>query len=306
MRAPTTARRIPITMHDVIIIGGSYAGLSAGLQVARARRKLLVIDAGSRRNRFASSSHGFLGQDGKDPGAIAAAGRAELLAYPTVTWIDGTAAAVRAENDAFVIELASGQQVTGKRVIVAAGVSDELPAIPGVAERWGSHVFHCPYCHGYELDQGKVGVIATTPLSFHQAVMLTDWGPTTYFTRGQFEPSDEELAVLTRRGVTIEHGAVRAVTGAADVELEDGRVLSFAGLFMATGLKITTPLVAQLGLELEDGMMGKYIKTDASKETSVRGVFACGDVALGAGSVAFAVGDGALAGVRAHQSLLFR
>lgn len=293
-------------MHDVIIIGGSYAGLSAGLQIARGRRKLLVIDAGSRRNRFASSSHGFLGQDGKDPAAIAAAGRAELLAYPTVTWIDGSAIAARADGDGFAVDLATGDHVVGKRLILAAGISDELPEIPGLADRWGSHVFHCPYCHGYELDGGRIGVIATSPLSFHQAMMLPDWGPTTYFTRGLFEPTEEEIGALARRGVEIERGALRAVTGSADVALEDGRVLRFAGLFVGSTMKITTPLVAQLGLELEDGMMGKYIKTDASKETTVRGVFACGDIALGAGSVAFAVGDGALAGVRAHQSLMFR
>jgi thioredoxin reductase len=305
MRALITARRTS-NMHDVIIIGGSYAGISAGLQVARARRKVLVVDAGSRRNRFASSSHGFLGQDGKDPAAIASAGRAELLAYPTVTWLEGTAVAAGVKGDGFSVELASGDHVASKRLILAAGVTDELPAIPGVAERWGKHVFHCPYCHGYELDGGRVGVIATSPLSFHQAVMLTDWGPTTYFTRGLFEPTEEEVVALARRGVEVERGALRAVTGSADVQLEDGRTLSFAGLFLASTIKITTPLVAQLGLELEDGMMGKYIKTDASKETTVRGVFACGDIAQPAGSVAFAVGDGALAGVRTHQSLLFR
>ena len=133
-----------------------------------------------------------------------------------------------------------------------------------------------------------------------------DWGPTTYFTRGLFEPTDEEGAALAKRRVEIEHGALHAVTGSADVQLVDGRVLSFAGLFLASTITITTPLVAQLGLALEDGMMGKYIKTDASKETTVPGVFACGDIALAAGSVAFAVGDGALAGVRTHQSLIFR
>ncbi len=157
-------------MHDVIVIGGSFAGISAALQAARARRRVLVIDAGSRRNRFASSSHGFLGQDGRDPAAIIATARAELLSYPTVTWLDATAAAVRGLADAFVLELASGDYVQGKRLILAAGVTDELPAIPGLAERWGTSVFHCPYCHGYELDGGRIGVLATSPLSFHQAI----------------------------------------------------------------------------------------------------------------------------------------
>jgi len=295
-----------MTMYDVIIIGGSYAGISAGLQLARARRRVLVIDAGSRRNRFASASHGFLGQDGRDPGAIAAHARAELLAYPTVTWIDGTATTARPVEDNFAVELASGERVTARRLILAAGVTDELPAIPGVQERWGTHVFHCPYCHGYELGGGPTGVIATNPHSVHQAMLLRDWGPTTYLTRGLFEPTAEELAGLARRGVTIERAAVQSISGSADVHLEDGRVLSFAGLFLAPKITIATPIVAQLGLELDEAPFGRFVKTDPMKETSVRGVFACGDIAVAAGGVATAVGEGARAGYATHASLIHR
>jgi thioredoxin reductase len=144
------------------------------------------------------------------------------------------------------------------------------------------------------------------PMSIHQAVLLPDWGPTTYFTRGLFEPTAEELVVLAKRGVEIERGAVTAITGAADVQLADGRVLSFVGLFLGPTLEISTPIVAQLGCELDDGPMGKFVRTDAMKETTVRGVFACGDIAVAGGAVATAVGEGARAGYATHASLIFR
>jgi thioredoxin reductase len=296
-------------MHDVIVVGGSYAGISAALQIARGRRRVLVIDAGVRRNRFVKSAHGFLGQDGRDPAEIAAAGRAELLLYPNVSWLDGSASDARVSADGFTVTLASGECHAGRRLVLASGVTDELPDIPGVSERWGRSIFHCPYCHGYELGQGRIGVLGTSPLSVHSALMLPDWGETTYFTRGLFAPSEEEHAALKRRGVKLEDAAIAAIEGEAhepSVRLTNGATLSFAGLFLLPKMLITSPLATRLGCAIEDGPLGKYLHTDAMKETSVPGVFACGDLALPMGSLAFAVGDGARAGVAAHQSLIFR
>lgn len=289
--------------HDVIIVGGSYAGISAALQLARARRRVLVIDAGVRRNRNAAHSHGFLGHDGMAPGEIANRAREQLLAYPTVTWRTASASSARATADGF--EVVAGEVHAARRLVLALGVVDELPDIPGVAERWGRHIFHCPYCHGYELDRGDVGVIATSPASVHQAQLLTEWGTTTYFTRGMFEPDADTLADLTRRGLTIVRERVAEVIGDADVRLADGRVLSFAGLFVASRTRPATALATELGCELEESPIGWFIKTDAMKATSVPGIFACGDAALAMGSVAFAVGDGARAGMSAHRSLVF-
>jgi thioredoxin reductase len=138
-------------LHDAIIIGGSYSGMAAALQLARARRRVLVVDAGQRRNRFARYSHGFLTQDGEPPDAIAARAREQLMRYPTVTWIEGAAkSAVTAENG-FQVQLAGGARHDGRRLVLATGVADELPDLPGLRERWGSSVFLCPYCDGYEL-----------------------------------------------------------------------------------------------------------------------------------------------------------
>jgi thioredoxin reductase len=297
-----------LMMHDVIVVGGSFAGISAALQLARARRDVVVIDAGVRRNRFAASAHGFLGQDGRAPDAIVATGRAELLAYPTATWIEGLATQASAVTGGFAIVLASGERLVGKRLVLALGVVDELPALPGVAERWGKTVFHCPYCHGYELGGGPIAVLATMSLSVHHAMLLPDWGPTTYFTRGVFEPDREARRELERRGTVINSELVTAVTGETGVEihLQGGRVLAFAGLFLASRIRVATPLAAQLGCELEDSPIGSFLRTDPTKETTVRGVFACGDASVGAGAVAIAVAEGVRAGVGAHASLIFR
>ena len=185
-------------MYDVIIIGGSYAGLAAALQLVRARRRVLILDAGQRRNRFAGHSHGFLGQDGQPPGAIAAKGKAEVLAYPTVTWKDALAAEAVRTPDGFVVR-ADGDEFRGKRLILATGVVDELPAVPGLEERWGKRVFFCPYCDGYEFGLGSLAVLATSPQSARFAILISEWagpGQTTFFLNGQPEPDAHELAQL--------------------------------------------------------------------------------------------------------------
>jgi thioredoxin reductase len=289
---------------DVIIVGGGYAGMSAALQLVRARRKVLVIDGGKRRNRFAQASYGFLSRDGADPAEIARIGREELETYPTLAWRDGTAASATFNGDDFTIETTEGERYTSRRLLLATGVSDTLPAVEGLAERWGRHVFHCPYCHGYELDRGPVGVIATSDQSQHQAMLLTEWGETTFFINGAFEPTAEERDHLTSKDVRIEDNLITRVEGDADVRLSDGRLVRLAGIFTAPRNAPSTPLAESLGCELEETPFGVQIRTD-SKQTSVAGVFACGDTAHMPHSIALAVADGALAGAMVHRSLVF-
>ena len=294
-------------MFDVIVIGGSYAGLSAALQLARARRKVLVIDGGKRRNRFAATSHGFLGQDGRAPGDIVVDARAQLMAYPTVRWIDGMARTAEAIGPVFAVETEDGESLEARRIVLAIGVSDELPGIPGLAERWGRSVFHCPYCHGYELGDGPIGVLAVSAMSMHHASMLPDWGKTTLFVNGAFELDEDRLEELNRRAVTIEREPVVRISGErADVELADGRVVPVAGLFTLTSTRPAGTLAEKLGCAFDEGPLGAFIRTDGTKETTVPGVFAVGDAARGAGNVALAVGDGAMGGAGTHQSLIFR
>jgi thioredoxin reductase len=293
--------------YDVMIIGGSYAGLAAGLQLARARRRVLVIDAGMRRNRFAGNSHGFLTQDGTAAAEIAAKGRSQLLAYDTVEWLAGEATRAGAVEEGFRITIgATGEERTGRRLVLAPGVKDHLPEIPGLEERWGRSVFHCPYCHGYELDRGRIGVLALSPKSFHHAMLLPDWGPTTFFLNGAFTPDLEQTEQLRRRGVTLDGGIVDRLEGdGATIVMRDGRVVPLDGLFTLTRTSVASPIAEQLGCAFDEGPTGAVIRTDGIKATTVPGVFACGDAARMAGSVTLAVGDGALAGMAAHQSLIF-
>lgn len=298
------------TMYDVIIIGGSYAGLSAALQLGRARRKVLIIDEGFRRNRFASHSHGFITQDGVDPAVIAADARAQVMEYRTVDWLSGRVDAAQrslsVDSRTASFEVMAGNACyRARRLILALGVRDILPDIEGLKERWGSSVFHCPYCHGYELNQGKIGVIASSELSMHHALMLPDWGPTTFLLNRAFQPDRDQLAALAARSVIVERSPVEAMKGHADVQLTDGRTLSFSGLFALAPFEISTSIPQQLGLDMEQGPLGSTIKTDAMKKTSMPGVFACGDAARPMASVALAVGDGNLAGMSAHRSLMF-
>jgi thioredoxin reductase len=293
--------------HDVIIIGGSYAGLAAGLQLARARRRVLVVDAGIRRNRFAGSSHGFLTQDGTSAAQIATKGRSQLLAYESVEWLSGEATRAEAEDGGFRVAIeAAGREETGRRLVLALGVKDHLPDIPGLEERWGRSVFHCPYCHGYELDRGRIGVLAVSPQSQHHAMMLPDWGPTTFFLDGAFAPDAEQAEQLRRRGVAVVEGIVDRLEGdGATLVMRDGRVFALDGLFTLSRTSIASPIAGQLGCAFDDGPTGPVIRTDPIKATTVPGVFACGDAARMAGSVSLAVGDRALAGMAAHQSLIF-
>ena len=298
---------------DVIVIGGSYAGLSGALQLARARRRVLVVDAGQRRNRFAGDSHGFLTRDGQPAAAIAAEGRAQLAAYPTVRFHDGMALGARPDGDGdgigndigFSVELSDGTQARAARLLLATGVRDELPPIPGLAERWGKSVFHCPYCHGYELDGGRIGVIANGPMSLHQAQMLPHWGRVTLFANEVCPLDAEQQADLDRRGVVVEPVRVDRIEERATVILAGGRRLEMDGLFTFGRLHMASPVAEGLGCALDDGPLGPYIRTDDTRQTTVPGVFAAGDAIRNAGNVAMAVADGAMAGVGVHRSLLF-
>lgn len=292
-------------LYDVIVVGGSYAGMAAALQLLRARRHVLVIDAGQRRNRFANHSHGFLSQDGVDPSEIAKRSREQLSRYETLAWYEGTAERAGGSRGAFSVVLADGRSSEGRRVLFATGVSDTLPAIEGLEERWGKSVFHCPYCHGYELDRGRIGVIATGLGSLHQALLLPDWGDVTLFTNGALKLDEAQHGELAARGAKIEKVTIIRLEGEADVRLADGRLLSFAGLFTASRNRPATAIAETLGCELEETPFGFQIRTDGMKETSVSGAFACGDVARVPHSVSLAVGDGAWAGAQVHRSLVF-
>jgi thioredoxin reductase len=294
--------------HDVIVIGGSFAGLSAALQLARARRRLLVVDAGRPRNRFARASHGFLGQDGRAPAAIVESARTQVLAYPTAEFIAGEATEARQCDGEFEVALASGATHHARGLILATGVVDELPDVPGLRERWGATVLHCPYCHGYEVAARRLGVLATGPQALHQALLLPDWSPdVTLFTNGVVAPDDVQRAALQARGVRLEAEPVTALLGEAPllsgVRLADGRVAALDALFTVSRTRPASALAEQLGCAFDEGPFGPVIRTSDRKETTVPGVFAAGDAARPAHNATWASADGVTAGIAAHQSL---
>lgn len=295
--------------HDAIVIGGSYAGLSAAIHIARARRSVCVIDAGAPRNRFADASHGFFGQDGAEPHAMIAEALAQLQRYPTVRTIAGEAIGASAVAGGFEVKLADGETLTAAKLVLAFGISDVLPELPGLVERWGKSVLHCPYCHGFEYGGQRLGVLQTMPMSAHQALLIADWGPTTLYLNGGDMPDAEVQAKLARRGVEIEPAQIEALRGEAttlsSLTLADGREVPIEALYLAPHSRLNSSLAEQLGCALDDGPFGPVIRTDAAKLTTVPGVYAAGDAARAPHNASWAAADGVTAGVSLHQSLVF-
>lgn len=297
-------------MHcDAIIIGGSFAGLSAAMYLARGRRSVCIVDAGAPRNRFAAHSHGFFAHDGSEPATMLATARAQVAAYPTTTFVEGEAVSAARDGDGFSVRLATGEVHHGARLILAFGISDELPAIPGLAERWGTSVLHCPYCHGYELSGRRLGVLNTSPTSMHQAMLISEWGPATLFLNGAPEPDAATRAQLHRRRVAIEPAPVRALhgTGAqlSAVELSDGRTVDADALYLSPRNRLNSDIAQQLGCATDEAPLGTIVRTDDVRMTTVPGVFAAGDIVRATHTVAWASADGVTAGLAAHRSLVF-
>jgi len=295
--------------YDAIVVGGSFAGLSTALYIARACRSVCVIDGGKPRNRFAPASHGFFGQDGSDPARMIADARAQLQRYPRARTLAGEAVAAAAVSRGFEVTLTSGERLSATKLVLAFGLSDELPQVPGLAERWGRSVLHCPYCHGFEFAGQRLGVLQTMPMSTHQALLIADWGPTTLYLNGGAMPDPETQAKLTRRGVAIEPAPIVGLHGEgaalSSLRLADGRDAAVDALYLAPRTRLNSPLADQLGCAIDEGPLGPIIRTDAAKLTTVPGVYAAGDIARAPHSVTWAAADGVTAAVSLHQALVF-
>lgn len=270
---------------DVLIVGGSYAGIAAGLILARARRPVTVIDAGSPRNRFASHSHGVPGLDGISGAELLKTARQQLLDYPSVRWVHAEAVQANASAEGVEVRTADGQVL---------------------AARWGSTVLHCPYCHGYEVGGGAIGLLGGHPMSAGKAPLFADWGNVTFFSQG-LPITDEERAAMQQRGVQIETSPVLGVQGDQptwlEVELADGRRIAQRALFVPATQAMATPLVQQLGCTLVESPLGVLIEVDMMKQTSVPNVYAAGD-ATTVGNITLAMAEGVRAGIGVHHALV--
>lgn len=294
--------------HDVIIVGGSFAGLAAATYLARGRRRVLVVDAGAPRNRFAAASHGFIGRDGMAPHAILAEAREQLLAYPTVELVAGEAVAVTGVDGDFTIRLRDGSTHKAAKLLLAFGLVDTVPDLPGMAERWGASVLHCPYCHGIEFSDRPLGVLHKGPMSVHQAMLIREWGPTTLFLNGaSLEP--EAAEELASRRISVEPVPVAGLEGAgtdlAAVRLANGRAVRIEALYVTPTSRLGSPLALALGCAVEEETTGQMLHTGPDNITTVPGVHAAGDIACAIHSISRAVADGAAAGAAVHHALVF-
>ena len=316
-----TAAMTTTQAYEVIVIGGSFAGLSAAMQLARARRRVCVVDAGQPRNRFAAASHGFFGQDGEPPLAMIEQARRKLAAYPTVVLVQGKAVSATPQHRAgspengFEVVLADGATLEAHKLVLAFGVQDGLPEIAGLRERWGASVLHCPYCHGYEFAGQRLGVLYHAPSSAMHAQLIAEWGPTTLFLNGDTTLESAERERLVAMGIAIEPAPIAALEGPGQVlqgvRLQatgsgDARVVPLDALYVATTTRPASPLAEQLGCAFDDGPMGPCIRTDANtRMTTVPGVYAAGDLTLMRHNATLASAEGVLAGVGAHHALVF-
>ena len=295
--------------YEVIVVGGGAAGLSAALVLGRARRRTLVVDAGEPRNAPAAHLQGYLTRDGMPPAEFLAVGLEEIARYGVELVRDRAVDAAR--GDGFEVTLASGRTVSARALVVATGLHDELPAVPGVAERFGRDVLHCPYCHGWEVRDQAFGVLATTAMSAHQALMVSQWSKdVTFFlhTVAEEDLSDDDLRRLAAAGVEVVPGEVAGLLVQDDrltgVRLADGTVHERSVLFVAPRAVPRTGLLERLGAELGETPFGAYPLIDERGKTSVPGLWAAGNVSGFAEQVVNAASRGYRVGATINGELL--
>ena len=269
---------------DCVVVGGGVAGLSAALVLGRARRPTLLLDRGGQSNRPAAHVGGLLGHDGTPPGELYELGRAQVAAYDAVTLRDAEAVDARAEGDGFAVVLGDGGEVRARALVLATGMDYEVPDVPGFAELWGGAVFHCPFCHGWEVRDRPVVVYGEGEVADMQSTLVAAWTDDVTVV----DPADVT-------GLRVEDGVLEAVVR------RDGSEVRCDAVLVHAPLRRRDALPERLGLELtEKGL----VAVDAHTHTSVPGVYAAGDLAVGPQQVAIALGSGHLAGVVVTRELL--
>ncbi|GAA1178405.1 NAD(P)/FAD-dependent oxidoreductase [Nesterenkonia xinjiangensis] len=300
-------------LYDAVVIGAGPAGLSAAVALGRARRRVLIIDAGSPRNRAASHLHTVLGHEGLDPAELLRTGRQEALSYGA-DLVPGVVArvseaSVESGPVTLTVTLEDGSQVLGRAVIAAGGLTDELPDVPGLAEHWGSSVLHCPYCHGWEVRDKRLGVLAAGPMALHQAELLRQWTDRlTFFSAGAEPLSEETTRRLRARSVAIEPAVVTAVHGEGGavtaVALADGREVPVDAIFTAGALRPHDAPLEELGLARSATPMGEFLSVDRTGRTSHPRVWAVGNISDPAANVVMSMSAGTFAGATANMTLV--
>jgi thioredoxin reductase len=296
---------------DCIVVGGGAAGLSAALVLGRARRPTLLVDAGEPSNAPAHGIGGLLGFDGRPPAELYARGREELAAYPDVSIHAAAVVGGSGALDAFTLELDDGTSATARRVLLATGMEYRYPDLPGADERWGRSVFHCPFCHGWEVRDRHVGLVDKGATALHRGLLLGAWTDRiTLLTNGPLEMEAVELDRLKAAGLAVDERPIEGLAGDAPgldgVLLADGGELDTEALLVATTMHQRSDLAGQLGAAARPakGHLVNPLEVDASLQTSVPGLYAAGDLAVTRSpSVANSVADGSQAAAMVVASL---
>lgn len=303
-----------VERFDVVIVGGGAAGLSAALVLGRARRRVLVVDAGAPRNAPAAHMQGYLSRDGLPPSELLAIGRGEIAGYgvelvqDTVRGLEPVVAEehVTGRDRSFRVRLANHPSVEARRVLVTTGVRDDVPDLPGVRERWGRDLLHCPYCHGWEVRDEPLGVLGTVPASVEHALLVRQWSADVTFFAHTHDLRDRERRQLTARGIAVVDGEVAGLVVEHDrlvgVELVDGRVVARTAVFVRPGIHPHPDgLLAGLGCAVDDT---GFVVTDRTGLTSCAGVWAAGNVADPRAQVITAAGAGSAAAIAINADLV--
>jgi len=292
---------------DVIIIGGSYAGLAAGMALGRALKRVLIIDAGEPCNRQTPHSHNFLTQDGKTPSAIAALGKRQVQLYDTVTFFNGLATSGRKTKNGFEIQVASCKTFRAGKLIFATGIKDTMTDIEGFSACWGISVLHCPYCHGYEIRNEKTGIIGNGDYGYEVVKLISNWtADLVLFTNGASTLTAAQAKQLEKHKIKIVEKAIERLEHndgyVQNIVFSDGTKSGVKAIYAPRPFEQHSWIPESLGCELtEDG----YIKIDAFNETTVSDVFACGDNSSRMRTVANSVAAGTAAGITASKRIIF-
>ncbi|TCC93869.1 NAD(P)/FAD-dependent oxidoreductase [Pedobacter frigiditerrae] len=293
-------------IFDVIIVGGSYAGLAAGMALGRSLRKVLIIDSGKPCNWQTPHSHNFLTRDGETPANLAAIAKAQVLAYPTVRFLEGIADNAVKTETGFEIKTSNQQVFVAKKLVITTGVKDIFPAIKGFAECWGISVLHCPYCHGYEVRGEKTGVIANGEIGFEFSKLISNWTKDlTLFTNGIADIDSVSQAKLLARNINIVQKEIKEIVhekgSVQRLKFRDESTFVLEAIYARVGMEHNTKIITDLNIQLNEQC---YVDVNSFRQTNVYGVYAAGDCTTMMRSVSDSVAGGNMVGAMLNKELV--
>ena len=294
------------TEYDIIIAGGSYAGLAAAMALGRAMRRVLVIDSGNPCNKQTPYSHNFLTNDGKRPAEIVSMARQQLSSYEYVTFLNDTVTGGQAKAGRFEISTRSGKLYNARKLVFATGIRDLMPDIPGFVECWGISLLHCPYCHGYEVRHQNTGIIANGDAAFELSSLISNWTKDlALYTNGKSTLTDEQALKLREHSIDIVEDTILKLEHedgyVKEIVFRKGHSIPVKAIYIRPAFVQHSSLPEEMGCQLTDD---GYIQVDPAQRTSIPGIFACGDNTSRMRTIANAVASGTSTGFMLNRELI--